>query len=179
MSKVFLPGIAFGSVLLTTGSISIPAQAQKIAADIQVTTTPIYLAQSTNISTASLEQKVLAQINQYRNQRGLRSLSVNATIRQQARLHSQNMASGRVPFGHQGFQERLNAIAKIIPLMGIAENVAYNMGYADPASNAVRGWLNSPGHRLNIEGNYNLTGVGVAKSPQGAYYFTQIFVRSR
>ncbi|MBW4622237.1 MAG: CAP domain-containing protein [Cyanosarcina radialis HA8281-LM2] len=179
MNKIFLSGIAFGSVLLTTGSLSVPAQAQNSTADIEVSTTPIYLAQSTNISTASLEQKVLAQINQYRNRRGLRSLTANATITRQARLHSQNMAAGRVPFGHQGFQQRLSAIARVIPLMAMSENVAYNFGYSDPATVAVKGWLNSPGHRLNIQGNYNLTGIGVAKSPTGAYYFTQLFVRNR
>lgn len=73
--------------------------------------------------------------------------------------------------------ERVQAIA--IPYRAAAENVAYNRGYTDPVAKAVEGWLNSSGHRRNIEGNYNLTGIGVAKNSQGAYYFTQIFILKR
>ena len=50
------------------------------------------------------------------------------------------------------------------------------MGYQDPVSTAVDGWIKSDGHRQNMEGNYNLTGIGVAMNPQGEYYFTQIFI---
>ena len=41
----------------------------------------------------------------------------------------------------------------------------------------VTAWLNSPGHKSNIESNSNLTGVGVAFDG-GTIYFTQIFIRS-
>jgi uncharacterized protein YkwD len=177
MNKIFLPTIAFSSVLLATGVFSTVAQAKTKGGDILVSTTPIYLSQSTNVSIATLEQKILTQINQYRAGRGLPRLTSNATIVQQARTHSQNMSKGTVPFGHQGFQQRIQAIARVIPLMAAAENVAYNSGYNDPATVAVQGWLKSPGHKINIEGNYNLTGIGVAKSRTGAYYFTQIFIR--
>jgi uncharacterized protein YkwD len=177
MNKIFLPVIGFSSVLLATVGLPNLAHAKVQTSDTVVSTTPIYLSQS--VSIATLEQKVLVQINQYRATKGLRSLTLNATVAQQARIHSQNMASGSVPFGHQGFQQRFQTIAAVIPLMAMAENVAYNSGYSDPATVAVQGWLKSPGHKTNIEGNYNLTGIGVAKSRTGAYYFTQIFVRRR
>jgi uncharacterized protein YkwD len=51
---------------------------------------------------------------------------------EQARIHSQNMASGKVPFGHQGFQQRVTAVA--IPYSSAAENVAYNQGYSEEAT---------------------------------------------
>jgi uncharacterized protein YkwD len=54
--------------------------------------------------------------------------------------------------------------------------VAFNQGHRDPAAVAVQGWLESPGHRENIEGPYELTGVGVASNAKGEVYFTQIFV---
>jgi uncharacterized protein YkwD len=57
-----------------------------------------------------------------------------------------------------------------------AENVAFNQGHRDPAADAVRGWLASRGHRENIEGPYELTGVGVVSNAKGEFYFTQIFV---
>ena len=47
------------------------------------------------------------------------------------------------------------------------------------AKQVVNMWLNSDGHRKNIEGNYNLTGIGVVKGKDGALYFTQIFVNKK
>jgi hypothetical protein len=41
----------------------------------------------------------------------------------------------------------------------------------------INGWVNNPQHRENIEGNYNLIGVSVAKDGN-KYYITQIFVNS-
>jgi uncharacterized protein YkwD len=177
MNKIFLPIIGFSSVLLATGSLPNLVHAKVQTSDTLVSARPIYLSQATSIAT--LEQKVFVQINQYRATKGLPPLTSNATIAQQARIHSQNMANGSVPFSHEGFQQRFQTIAAVIPLMSMAENVAYNSGYSDPVTVAVQGWLKSPGHKTNIEGNYNLTGIGVAKSRTGAYYFTQIFVRRR
>lgn len=131
------------------------------------------------ISISAVEQEVQKQINQYRAKQGLAELTLNNSISEQARKHSQNMASGAVGFSHDGFEERVEAIATKISYTSSAENVAYNQGYTDPATKAVKGWLNSPGHLQNIEGNYNQTGIGVAKNAQGEYYFTQIFIRSR
>ena len=88
------------------------------------------------------------------------------------------MAAGRVPTGHKGFEARQRELSKLIPLRGIAENVGMN-DY--PPSRTVRaavsGWLDSRGHRENIEGRYDLTGVGIVRDSRGVYYYTQIFVR--
>lgn len=138
---------------------------------------------STNIvaqaDTSSIERAAFDRINQYRQGRNLAPLTWDNSITNQARIHSQNMANGTVPFSHNGFQQRVQAIAKVIPYRGAAENIAYNQGYADPAANAVQGWLNSSGHQRNIVGNYNLTGIGVARNSKGEYYFTQIFILKR
>jgi uncharacterized protein YkwD len=127
-------------------------------------------------STSAMEQAVLQQINEYRRQKGLSVLTLNATISRQARIHSQNMASSRV-LSHDGFNARVQTISKSIAYRSAAENVAFNMGFANPDRQAVTGWLKSTGHRRNIEGNFGLTGIGVAKNAQGEYYFTQIFIR--
>lgn len=125
----------------------------------------------------AIETSVHAKINAYRATKGLPALELNATIAAQARAHSSNMASSAVAFGHDGFNDRVTEISKVIAVSDAAENVAFNNGFDDPASEAVRGWLNSPGHLANIEGDYELTGIGVVKSSDGAYYFTQIFVK--
>ena len=126
---------------------------------------------------AALEQSVHQKINAYRASRTLPALALNATISNVARSHSQNMATGRVPFGHQGFDARVQTVSRTFTLRTAGENVAYNQGYSDPAAAAVNGWLKSPGHLNNIVGTYNLTGIGVARNSNGEYFFTQIFWR--
>ncbi len=127
----------------------------------------------------ALEQAVNVQVNDYRATQGKPPLRLDSRISNQARSHSQDMASGASTFDHQGFDQRVQAIAKVIPYRAAAENVAYNQGYAEPVTQAVQGWLKSTGHRQNIEGQYDLTGIGVANNGKGEYYFTQIFIRSR
>lgn len=176
------------ALVLATGAIEIlikvpaPTLAAKVAREIPSATAsrqlPIYVAQSSNTNSVdAIEKAVYNQVNQYRASKGLSPLTANTRMSEQARLHSQNMASGKVPFGHQDFQQRVTAVA--IAYSSAAENVAYNQGYSDPATQAVQGWIKSTGHRQNIEGNFNLTGIGVATNAQGQYYFTQMFIRSR
>ncbi|UNU22719.1 CAP domain-containing protein [Microcoleus vaginatus] len=124
-----------------------------------------------------LEKAVNEQINQYRASKKLPPLSIDPRISQVARIHSEDMAKGKVTFSHEGFEGRAKAIT--IPYKSVAENLAYNFGYNDPVRNAVEGWIKSDGHRKNMEGQFNVTGIGVAKNAKGEYYFTQLFVRSR
>jgi len=123
-----------------------------------------------------MEQDVLLQINEYRQSQFLSLLRWNETIADYCRTHSLNMAVGAVDFGHDGFDDRVDGIAQTISYEFAAENVASN-NYSDPVTTAVEGWLNSPEHLENIEGDYNLTGIGVAQDEDGVYYFTQIFIR--
>lgn len=185
MIKSLSLGIVLSSVVLVGGMLEISANAKtRIYRPISNTQTPTTNKPSSTNNTqstdsATIEQAVHTQINQYRQQRGLSPLTIDKNISDIARTHSQNMAKGTVPFSHNGFQERVGAIALTISYNSAAENVAYNMGYTDPATKAVQGWLNSTGHRQNIEGNYNMTGIGVAMNAKGEYYFTQLFIRSR
>jgi uncharacterized protein YkwD len=125
--------------------------------------------------TAALEQAVFEKINQYRYDRGLAPLTLDSTITQHSRLHSQDMAS-RDAISHDGFEQRIARLAQAIAHRGAAENVASNQGYTDPVEKAIDGWLHSPSHRQNIEGTYDATGIGVVRTEQGEYYFTQIFI---
>jgi uncharacterized protein YkwD len=45
------------------------------------------------------------------------------------------------------------------------------------AREVVDGWLHSPGHRRNIEGDFKLTGIGLAFGHNGNIFFTQIFTK--
>ena len=128
-------------------------------------------AQST--SATAYDDEILTLINDYRRSIGKPALEMNQVIWEQANNHSRNMAAGTVPFGHDGFDVRAAAIRAALGSGGSAtENVA--MGFSSAAS-VVNGWLNSPGHRANIEGNATRTGVSAVKSSGGAWYFTQEF----
>jgi uncharacterized protein YkwD len=124
-------------------------------------------------SNARLATEVLKLINDYRAHKGLGPLAMNETICQAAEKHSCNMAACKIPFGHDGFDERMAVVRRQVkPANAWAENVA---ACSDDAQEAVDLWLHSSGHRKNIEGNYNLTGIGIARGRDGHYYFTQIF----
>lgn len=129
------------------------------------------------IELLDIENGVYNLVNQHRTQMGLAELKWREIIAVQCRTHSQDMAEGRTDFGHGGFSERVGNIRKEITFASASELVAYNAGYADPAEGAVTGWLGSTWHREAIEGDYDLIGVGVAKTGRGIYYFTQILIR--
>ena len=124
---------------------------------------------------SGLEDDILALINNHRRAKGLSALQTNGAITLEARKHTMSMATNRIAFGHGGFNIRNRIIlAKVPGATAVAENVAYG---SKTAKEVVNGWLNSPGHRKNIEGNYKLTGIGVARDKNAVLYFTQIFAR--
>jgi uncharacterized protein YkwD len=138
------------------------------------TTTAAAARPSTTV--AALEREAFELVNRYRKGHGLKPLSLDDRISQEARRHSAAMAKGRTPIGHQGFENRVRVLAKAMSFKRSAENVGFNEGFADPAAVALQGWVASRTHRENLEGPYELTGVGVARSSDGGVYFTQMFV---
>ena len=126
-----------------------------------------------------LEQEIYRLVNQHRSKEGFSELRWGEEIAKECRIHSRNMASAKIKLSHEGFNARMMRIKKKIDFLKGAENVAFNQKARDPAREAVETWLKSSGHRANIEGGYDLTGVGVAKSKEGRYYFTQIFIKKR
>jgi|GEM_PF-910429 len=123
-----------------------------------------------------LELETFNLVNKYRQSRNLPPLVADSAISAEAKAHSEQMAkSGQM--SHDGFNERVTSVSKTIVYRKAAENVAYNMGYGKPDLVAVQGWIESPRHQHNMLGQYDLTGIGVAKNAKGEYYFTQIFIR--
>ena len=125
---------------------------------------------------SQLEVKIFKLINDHRLAIGRTALVWSDALAVEERSHSRDMAEGTVPIGHEGFDERAERINAIIPWSVIAENVAF----AGSAEDAVDAWLKSPEHQIIIEGDYDLTGVGVAKNTLGSfYYFSQMFLKRR
>ncbi|AFY56172.1 Cysteine-rich secretory protein family [Rivularia sp. PCC 7116] len=168
----------FGGVVLTTAAILggslVTYSSSDSVSDSLITLSPKPVNAASDV--AAMEKSVHRQINQYRKKQGLKPLKLNSKISKIARQHSKKMADKQVAFGHNGVSSRYNKISKVVEYRGVAENVAYNMGYDNPGKNAVKGWIKSSGHRRNIKGKYQVTGIGVAKNSEGEYYFTQLFV---
>lgn len=126
-------------------------------------------------TTAAISREILFFVNEFRRSKGLPALQANSYISSVALGHSRDMLTGKSPFGHEGFRQRIDRISSRLGKLHVAaENVASGpMG----AREVVDGWLHSPGHRRNIMGDFQLTGIGVAEAANGMIYFTQIFVK--
>jgi uncharacterized protein YkwD len=126
-----------------------------------------------NMSTLNVD--ILKLINQHRRSIGLGDLQMLDIVNTEAQQHSVDMVKGRTPFGHEGFEGRVADIRKETGFIkGAAENVAYGQLTAEEV---VDGWLHSPGHKKNIEGDFNFTGIGTVQREDGVIYFTQIFIK--
>lgn len=122
-------------------------------------------------------EEILKYVNAFRADNGKAPLTMNADMVETAGIHSTAMAKGTVPFGHDNFDLRFKYIAaKLGRINAFAENVA--MGKMN-ARQVVDGWIHSPGHRKNMLGDYNLTGVATATSADGQIYFTQLFAHQQ
>lgn len=127
-----------------------------------------------------LEKEAFRIINQKRAELKLKSLDWSDSIANLARQHSLDMADFKF-FSHQGLNgglidERAGALG-IDRWKAISENIAFNKGFQNPVEFAVERWMLSAGHRQNLlNPRWQQSGVGVAVSPDGAYYFTQVFL---
>ncbi|WP_254173358.1 CAP domain-containing protein [Planktothrix pseudagardhii] len=166
--------LPFMGIALLLGGCTFLAEINSIGKPLPQVT-PIVTPNNSNL--AQLELSVHQQVNNYRASKNLPPLKLDPQISEQCRIHSQLMANGQVPFGHGGSKARFQAVRQVVRWQEIAENVAFNSGYVDPGKQAVKGWIESPGHQRNMVGNYELTGVGIVRNAKGEYYFTQIFVR--
>lgn len=145
------------------------------------TTMCLCVSMVTTVNAVPLKKEVLAEdilvyINQFRVRKGLSKLHMNPLLIQEAAQHSADMAEHRVAFGHDGFAQRIAHLQKKIQsAQGGAENVAYNYS---TAKIVAEGWIKSPGHRRNILGHYNETGIGIVRDKSGKLYFTQLFLKA-
>ena len=122
----------------------------------------------------TMESDILKYVNEDRLAHGLSPLQMNQLESSLASKHSLDMSVGKVKFGHDGFNARAKTIKKALGSTEVGENVAEG---SMTAREVVDGWLHSPGHKKNIEGNFTLTGIGYASNKKGDIYFTQIFSR--
>lgn len=127
------------------------------------------------LSDQAFSLQVLKEINAYRTAHHLSPLTLDKRASRIAQMHSTEMAKQR-GINHTGFKERVKQLcSSVSKCNGAAENVAY---YPLDAKKLVAGWLASPGHRENIQGQYTITGFGLAETKPGWAYYTQIFLKA-
>jgi uncharacterized protein YkwD len=128
-------------------------------------------------STRRIEIEVLRLTNAYRRARSLPPLREAPSLALLARGHSDDLARRRpTHVDHLGLRDRFERASESIALISFSENVA-RMGRKrpEPATWVVDGWVASESHRKNIEGAYDVVGIGVFRREDGYYFFTQIF----
>ncbi len=117
-----------------------------------------------------LKDDVFKYTNEYRESNNLPDLVMEEDLNKIAQKHSENMANGRVAFGHDGFESRAAKIRKKIKeSSSVAENVAFGV-YT--GKDVVELWKTSRGHRLNMLGDFKYIGIGTAIDSKGQVYFT-------
>jgi uncharacterized protein YkwD len=120
------------------------------------------------------ETQLVGLINDYRVSQGLNPLEVINHISYKSEEHNEYMIENNV-VNHDYFQARSNNIINVLGAEKVGENIAYN--YVTPQS-ALSAWLNSPGHKANLEGDYTHFGISVTVNPEtGRKYYTNIFMK--
>jgi uncharacterized protein YkwD len=126
-----------------------------------------------------MEQRVFAAVNAERARWGLHRLRWSEAVAHAAREHSCRMVELHY-FSHDdpeegSMPERLSHAG--IHFTASSENIRRDRGHRDPVARAVRHWMMSLEHRAAIlDRDYDHTGVGIVRAPDGTWYFTQIFI---
>jgi uncharacterized protein YkwD len=134
-------------------------------------------ASSWPANNGSLDSQVMSLINQHRASLGLGQLVTSPTLTASAVWKARQMAQ----YGYFSHDDVAPPVARTagdrISTCGYhyswGENIAE--GFPDAAS-VVNAWLNSAGHKANIENpSFVATGLGAAQAANGAIYWVQDF----
>ena len=128
----------------------------------------------------SEEEKTLLELtNKERAKEKLPPLEANPLLFKIARAHSANMAK-KGEMSHvldgKGPAERTKDAG--YDYLNLAENVAEAEN--TPLADVMKGWMESKIHRENIlNGEVTETGLGIARTEKGVYYYTQVFAKPK
>jgi len=134
-------------------------------------TTTETLVTTYNYNDAEIETMKL--INDYRVSIGLNALERINHISYKCQEHNKYMIANNA-VDHNDFVARSENIMQVLGAKKVGENVAYNYKTSQAV---VQGWLESAGHKENIEGDYTHFGLAVTTDAAGRKYYTNIFAK--
>ncbi len=121
------------------------------------------------------ETKLGQIINDYRVSVGLQPLKMVNHISYISEGHNEYMIDNNV-VNHDFFDQRAENLIEVLGATKVGENIAFN--FSTPEA-ALYAWLNSPGHKANIEGDYTDFGISITISPTtGKKYYTNMFMKN-
>jgi uncharacterized protein YkwD len=122
------------------------------------------------------ELKIITLVNNYRQSIGLNTLEVINHISYKSQEHNIYMIDNK-SVNHDYFQQRADNLIEVLGATRVAENIAYN--YQTPES-AMSAWLNSPGHKANMEGDFTHFGISITvDETTGKKYYTNMFIKKK
>ncbi len=126
----------------------------------------------------ALAAQVITLINAHRKSIGLAPLATSPALTASATWKARHMAA----YGYMGHDDPAPPVARPwyerIVACGFAGSAGENLAEGFPnAAAAVQAWLADPPHKANLEGPWNMTGVGVAIGADGAVFWAQDFGR--
>ncbi len=141
------------------------------------TATPTPSAKPQQTGDLSQDEKLLLElINKERANANLSPLEADTELMKVARVKANDMSQNNY-FSHYSptYGSPFDMMRQFgITFKAAAENIAGN----STVQGAVTSWMKSEGHRNNImNGNYNYTGIGIAKSNKYGYVYVQMFIR--
>ncbi len=120
------------------------------------------------------ELQLISLINEHRVSLGLNALETINHISYKSEEHDEYMIA-KNEVNHDLFAERSQNLMQVLGAVKVNENIAYN--YSTPES-VLNAWLNSPGHKANIEGAFTHFGISIRTNPDtGKKYYTNIFIK--
>lgn len=128
----------------------------------------------TNYNYSADELQLATIINEYRVNNGMNELEIINHISYKSEEHNEYMIEKNV-VNHDYFEARSNNIIHVLGAVKVGENIAYNFTTPNSALNA---WLNSPGHKANLDGDYTHFGISITVNPEtGKKYYTNMFMK--
>ncbi|WP_299101752.1 CAP domain-containing protein [uncultured Winogradskyella sp.] len=120
-----------------------------------------------------IEIEIMELINAHRISIGLNALENHDTVKAVALTHTNYMIE-EDNVSHDYFYLRKQSLQDNASAAVVTENVGYGF-YT--AQGVVTAWLNSPGHRANIEGDHTDFDVSAEQNLEGKWYFTNMFIK--
>ena len=139
-------------------------------------------AHSPSSSGSASSGELHAKINSYRASIGKRPLQRHSGLDKLAYEHCRFMAANKGKFtmgsstiSHYGSEERALKARHTYGVGNMAENIAGGVIPTNVSSRLLDSWVKSRDHHSNLKQDWDATGVGVYRAPDGTVYATQLF----